>query len=145
MIVLSLLTLCGCSGNKPELGISNGQLKECPETPNCVSSQTVDAEHYIEPIYFSGTKNETKERLLEILKESKRVKIITQKSNYIHAEFTSALFRFVDDVEFYFPEEQAERTIIHVRSASRIGHSDLGANKKRIEIIRSKLTLDLAP
>ena len=58
------------------------------------------------------------------------------KPDYLYAEYSSALFGFVDDVEFYFPPETH---IIHVRSASRLGHSDLGVNRKRIEAIRARL------
>ena len=68
----------------------------------------------------------------------KRCKIKVVEDNYIRAEFTSKVFRFVDDVEFYFPDTKSKETIIHVRSASRVGHSDFGVNRKRIEQIRSK-------
>jgi uncharacterized protein (DUF1499 family) len=110
----------------------------CPKTPNCVNSQAADEEHYIKPIHFTGTQQEAKGRLLKILESEKRAKILTAHENYIRVEFTSTLFRFVDDVEFYFPKKQATETVIHIRSASRVGYSDLGANRKRIEKIRSK-------
>jgi len=128
----------GCSGSIPELGINNGQLNPCPKTPNCVNSQAQTEKHYIQPIHFTGTQQEAQARLLQILKSGKRTKIVTVQENYIRAEFTSAVFRFVDDVEFYFPAKQADATIINMRSASRVGYSDLGANRKRIEQIRSK-------
>ena len=131
--------LTGCSRAIPELGVNNGELMRCPKTPNCVSSQAADEKHYIQPIRFIGTQQEAKGLLLRILESDKRVKILTAQKNYIRVEFTSALFRFVDDVEFYFPERQADETIIHMRSASRVGYSDLGVNRKRIEQIRSKL------
>lgn len=138
IIMLSLILLTGCSGSKPELGINNGKLMPCPETPNCVSSQTGNEEHYIKPINFTGTQQEAKALLLNILESEKRTKILTARDNYIRVEFTSALFRFVDDVEFYFPENQVGGNVIHIRSASRIGYSDLGTNRKRVEKIRSK-------
>ena len=138
IMLLSLFALCGCSGNVPDLGVNNGKLNACPDSPNCVSSQAADEAHYIEPISFRGTQKEARKQLLEILKNEDRIKILVNRDDYIRAEFTSAFFRFVDDVEFYFPEQQMVNTIIDVRSASRIGHSDLGANKKRIEGIRSK-------
>ena len=122
----------------PNLGINNSRLTPCPKTPNCVNSQVDSEKHYIQPIHYAGTQQEAHDRLLQILESEKRTKILTAQDNYIRAEFTSALFRFVDDVEFYFPEEQADGTVIHVRSASRVGYSDLGANRKRIERIRSK-------
>lgn len=136
--LVSLILLTGCAGTMPDLGINNGELTPCPKTPNCVNSQAVGEKQYIQPIRYSGTQQEARARLLQILDSLKRTKILTAQENYIRAEFTSALFRFVDDVEFYFPEEQAGETVIHIRSASRIGYSDLGANRKRIERIRSK-------
>ncbi len=122
----------------PQLGINNGQLMPCPKTPNCVNSQVTDGKHFIQPIHFIGTQQEAQDRLLKILKAWKRTKITTVQGNYIRAEFTSKIFRFVDDVEFYFPATKTEKITIHIRSASRVGYSDLGANRKRIEQIRSK-------
>lgn len=121
-----------------KLGVNNNKLALCPETPNCVSSQTESKAHYIQPIEFMGTQEEAYNRITQIIESEKRTKVIVLEKNYIRSEFTSALFRFVDDVEFYFPEKQTGKTIIHVRSASRVGYSDFGANRKRIERIRSK-------
>lgn len=138
VVMISLIMLTGCSGLKPDLGINNGELMPCPKTPNCVNSLAADKEHYIEPIHFTGTQQEAQTLLLRILESEKRTKILTVQKNYIRVEFTSALFRFVDDVEFYFPEKQADETVIHVRSASRVGYFDFGANRKRVEQIRNK-------
>ena len=138
VVLINLILLTGCSGTMPKLGINNSGLAPCPETPNCVSSQAHDDKHYIEPINYSGTRQGAHDLLLRIIESKKRTEILTDQEDYIRVEFTSALFRFVDDVEFYFPEEPAEKMIIHVRSASRVGHSDLGANRKRIERIRSE-------
>lgn len=139
VILGSLMVLNGCSGKTPDLGVRNGELMPCPKTPNCVNSQAVDEKHAISPLRFAGSPAEAKIRLLQILESTKRVKIIEVQENYIRAAFTSALFRFVDDVEFYFPEQKGADTLIHVRSASRVGHSDLGVNRKRIEQVRSQL------
>jgi uncharacterized protein (DUF1499 family) len=122
----------------PNLGVNNNKLAPCPKTPNCVSSQAHDEEHYIDPVKYAGTQQQAHDRLLRIIESEKRTKILTNQKNYIRVEFTSALFRFVDDVEFYFPNEKPDEKIIHVRSASRVGSSDLGVNRKRIERIRSK-------
>jgi uncharacterized protein (DUF1499 family) len=122
----------------PNLGITNNELTPCPKTPNCVSSQAHDKKHYIKPISYAGTQQEAHDRLLRIIETEKRTKILADQENYIRVEFTSAVFRFVDDVEFYFPIEKTDERIIHVRSASRVGSSDLGVNRKRIERIRSK-------
>jgi uncharacterized protein (DUF1499 family) len=138
VVIVSIITLSGCSGTMPNLGVNNSQLAPCPKTPNCVSSQAHDEEHFIEPIHYTGSQQEAHNHLLQIIESEKRTKIQEDQGNYIRVEFTSALFRFIDDVEFYFPIEQAEETFIHVRSASRVGSSDLGVNRKRIERIRSK-------
>jgi len=138
VVLVMFVFLTGCSGTMPKLGINNSELAPCPKTPNCVSSQAHDKKHFIEPINFAGTQQEAHDRLLQIIESEKRTKIVTDQKDYIRVEFTSALFRFVDDVEFYFPTEKAGETVIHTRSASRVGSSDFGVNRKRIERIRSK-------
>lgn len=139
IVIISLLFLTGCSGEMSKLGINNGQLLECPQSPNCVNSQAKDNEHFIQPILFAGTSEEAQTHLLKILGEWKNSKITEIQHNYIRAEFVSKVFRFVDDVEFYFPETEEKEVVIHVRSASRVGHSDFGVNRKRIEEIRNHL------
>ncbi|MCF8088341.1 MAG: DUF1499 domain-containing protein [Desulfotignum sp.] len=136
--LITLILLPGCVGAVPDLGISNGALAPCPKTPNCVNSQAVGEKQYIQPIRYEGTREDARARLLQILGSQRRAKILTAQENYIRTEVTSALFRFVDDVEFYFPEEKSGEMVIHIRSASRFGYSDLGANRKRIERIRSE-------
>ena len=139
-IVLSILILlAGCTKVIPELGVENGQLAQCPTAPNCVSSQAKDKKHYIEPLLLTGTPSEVKNNILKILTDSQVSKIVVVENNYIRAEFTSKVFHFVDDVEFYFPDTKSEEIKIHVRSASRVGYSDFGVNRKRIEQIRSLL------
>ncbi|WDP89174.1 MAG: DUF1499 domain-containing protein [Desulfobacter sp.] len=138
VVMLSLIVLAGCSGTRPDLGISNGRLMPCPKTPNCVSSQAVDEKHHIEPIRFMGTQEKAQNRLLKILESEPRAKVVEIRDDYIRAEFTSALFGFTDDLEFYFPEKQRGEMLIHIRSASRLGYSDLGVNQERVEQIRNK-------
>jgi len=138
VILVGLLFLTGCLAPIPDLGINNGNLMPCPKTPNCVNSQAADESHYIQPILIKGTQQEAFGLLLRILESEKRTEILIVEKNYIRVEFTSALFRFIDDVEFFFPEKQTEGTLIHVRSASRVGYSDFGTNRKRIEQIRNK-------
>jgi len=105
----------------------------CPSTPNCVSSVDRDPKHFIEPLHFLGPAKEAQQRLLEVLHSLKRTRVVTFKENYIHAESVSAIMRFVDDLVFFFDDRQK---IIHVKSASRVGYSDLGVNRRRIEKIR---------
>ena len=142
IVLISLIMLAGCSGINPKLGLSNGHLMQCPDTPNCVNSQAKDKEYFIQPILFTGTQQEAQIRLLKVLDDWKRTKITVTQDNYIRAEFASMLFRFVDDAEFYFPETKTKEITIHIRSASRIGYSDFGVNRKRIEQIRSDLQVN---
>ena len=137
--VASALLLIGCAGTMPDLGTNNGKLIPCPKSPNCVNSQAVGEKHYIQPIGYTGTQQEARSRLLQILASEVQARILTDQENYIRVEFTSAFFKFVDDVEFYFPEKKTGKKVIHVRSASRVGYSDFGANRKRIERIQNKL------
>ena len=130
--LLSLgLLVAGCTGPRPmNLGVHDGKLAPCPASPNCVSSQSTDKDHAVEPIRFSGTPAEAMADLKKVLSGMPRARIVTATDAYLHAEFTSALFRFVDDVEFWF---DASAKTVHLRSASRVGYSDLGVNRKRIE------------
>ncbi len=114
------------------------ELEPCPNTPNCVSSQATDEDHFISPLQFAGSSETAKARLLRVLKSEKRVEITAVEENYVRVEFRSLFFRFVDDVEFLILEKQGDGSVIHVRSASRVGRSDFGVNRRRVERIRSK-------
>jgi uncharacterized protein (DUF1499 family) len=138
VLLFSFIFLAGCAGSVPKLGVTDGQLTPCPITPNCVNSQATAKLDFIEPLYFTGTQLEAKERLLKVLKDMPRTTITAEQDNYIRAECASAVFGFVDDVEFYFPAEESGTIVIQTRSASRLGLSDLGVNRRRIEEIRDK-------
>ena len=130
-----VVMMVGCEGNGDSpMGIS-GRLAACPESPNCVSSQSSDPRHAIAPLRYEGTGPTARERLLKALSGMKRARIVVAEERYIRAEFTSAFFRFVDDVEFLLDDKA--RTI-HVRSASRVGYFDFGVNRRRVEKIRSR-------
>ncbi len=136
--ILACMVILGmrCSGKSPSnIGVKDGKLASCPRTPNCVSSQSADREHFVEPLKYGGPLPEAVDRLLGVLGSMKRVRVVTRTERYIHAEFTSALFRFVDDAEFSFDDTAK---VIHVRSASRVGRSDMGVNRKRVEEIRRR-------
>ena len=116
------------------LGVHGGKLAACPSTPNCVSSQATDAEHSIAPLTYGTSLADAKARLKRVVGEMPRTRLISETDDYLHFEFTTRIMRFVDDVEFYF-DDAAKR--IHVRSASRVGRSDFGVNRKRVEQIRA--------
>jgi uncharacterized protein (DUF1499 family) len=115
------------------LGITQGHLSACPASPNCVVSQNADSKHAIDPIAYHVDRDTARETLLKVLTVVPRTEVIEQTDNYIHALSKSRIFKFVDDVEFYLPTDES---VIHLRSASRIGESDLGVNRRRMEQIR---------
>ncbi|MCG8368523.1 MAG: DUF1499 domain-containing protein [Pseudanabaenales cyanobacterium] len=125
------------AGERPtNLGVKQGQLAPCPTTPNCVASQETDAEHAIAPLNYDSEPAIAMSNLVAVIKGMPRSVIIEQTDDYLYAEFTSRLMGFVDDVEFYI---DPTNRVIQVRSSARLGESDLGVNRKRIESIRSGL------
>lgn len=121
------------SGTRPDnLGVKDGRLAPCKPTPNCVSSQAdpADQEHYIAPIVYSGTMQE----LRRAVESMTRATVIREEGNYLYAEYKSALLGYVDDVELWLDDKAR---VVHVRSASRLGRSDFGVNRKRIEELRT--------
>ena len=115
-----------------DLGLQNGLLRPCPDSPNCVCSEIHnkdDTQHYIAPLVAS----------LDTVKAVIRQQggeVVSENKDYIHAVFTTSIFRFVDDVELRFEPESG---VTHIRSASRMGRSDFGVNRKRVETIKEAL------
>ena len=138
--VIGCMIMISCAGQRPlNLGVNGGKLTECPSSPNCVSSQAADEDHQIAPLRYEGAKADALARLKAVVTSYGRTTIIEERDDYLRAEFKSAIMGFVDDVEFYFPDEH----VIHVRSASRLGYSDLGVNRKRVEKLRKLFEADL--
>jgi len=111
---------------------NHNTLAACPDSPNCVSTKSTDPDSAISPLPYVETRAKSRERLLLVLRSMKRCTIVTEKPAYLHAEFRSALFGFVDDVEFVFDDDERS---IHFRSASRTGYYDFGANRSRMKEI----------
>jgi uncharacterized protein (DUF1499 family) len=140
MLMAASIIFSGFSGAKPaNIGVTNGQLARCPNTPNCVSTQASDSMHSIKPIVYATTKEDAMKKLIKVINSMPRTKTVNLSDDYIHAEFTSAVFRFVDDVEFYI--DDTSKTI-QFRSASRLGKSDFGVNRKRMEEIKRRFAAD---
>ena len=126
-----------------DLGVSQGKLKGLSSTPNSVSSQ---AELYpdnpqrkyasIPPLALRGDGPATIAKLKSVVASTRGAKLITIAPDYLYAQYTTPLMKYVDDVEFWF---DPKANIIQVRSASRLGEGDLGANRKRIEAVRTAL------
>lgn len=120
------------SGERPSnLGVKDGKLAACPGTPNCVNSQSDDSQSKIEPLPAKSISE-----IKKVVEGMEGTTIIEETDNYLYAEFKSKLMGYVDDVEFYL---DSNANAVQVRSASRLGKSDLGVNRKRVEEIRSKL------
>ncbi len=115
------------------LGVRDGKLLKMPNSPNAVSSQTDIEDKKVEPLKFSGDLEETKAKIIDVINNYKGTKIIKNEKNYIHVVFTTGGMKFKDDVEFYFDENSK---IINFRSASRVGYSDMGLNRKRFNEIK---------
>ncbi|MCH8514576.1 MAG: DUF1499 domain-containing protein [Kiritimatiellae bacterium] len=135
VIAVVLLSLVGLSWTShraavPGLG-SDGRLTPCPDRPNCASSEDGD----LDPLSFTGSPEAARENNRQLIEQLGGT-IEREEGNYMAATFRSPLFRFVDDMEFRMvPEEN----LIHFRSASRVGHSDMGVNRKRVEAFRDRL------
>lgn len=133
LVRLAMLGQGSKSGQAP--GLVSGSLAPCPDKPNCVCSEFgEDAAHYITPLDYSGVSEQNAMgELLQII-EDLGGEVVVSNDEYIAATFSSSLFGFVDDVEFRLEPSQ-ER--IQIRSASRVGHSDLGVNRNRAEAMTS--------
>ncbi|MFN5899830.1 MAG: DUF1499 domain-containing protein [Planctomyces sp.] len=149
-IVIVGSVLAGCGGllvmslaapAPGNLGVRGGRLAACPGSPNCVSTQAENQEHWIEPLQTEAADDSAISLLAEIMREQPRTTIVEQTGDYLRVEFRSFLFRFCDDVEFYHDRRSG---LVHFRSASRVGHSDLGVNRRRMEQIREQFQRRLA-
>ncbi|MCB9072774.1 MAG: DUF1499 domain-containing protein [Bdellovibrionaceae bacterium] len=107
-------------------------LKECPNKPNCVSTTSTSRAHSLLPLHYKGSREATMQKIKSIVTSLPRTHIEKEEPNYLHVTFKSAIFGFVDDVEFYLDDNSH---LVHFRSASRVGYSDLGVNRSRMENI----------
>lgn len=112
------------------------QLPVCPSSPNCVSSQAQDADHVIAPFKITGNVEQAWAALKTALLSQSRTVITSEIGDTLHAEATSLVFRFVDDIDAIL---EADAKLIHIRSASRVGYGDFGVNRKRVEMLRLQL------
>jgi len=137
-IVVGGVLMAGCSKtNQVAASPDAFPLKDCPDRPNCVSSIAKNQARHVAPFAYACERRQAVEVLVQVLSEQPRTTIVEKREDYLHAEFRSRIFRFVDDVEFYFPVEQP---LVHVRSASRVGYSDMGVNRKRVERLRASFS-----
>lgn len=132
LMIVAFAVMSVTSRRPKTLGVREGRLAPCPDSPNCVST-LADREHQrMAAIPLTSDAAEAMQALKRVVSAMPRTQIVTAEDNYLHVEFTSRLFRFVDDVEFFLDRDQG---VIHFRSASRAGHSDFGVNRKRMQAI----------
>ena len=92
-------------------------------------------EHYVQPLRYTGNKDAAYQKLVTLIESHQGARIVAKEAYYLRVEFRSAILQFVDDVEFLFSVDQP---VTDVRSASRVGYYDFGANRRRIEYIRNQ-------
>jgi uncharacterized protein (DUF1499 family) len=137
LLLLRLVMLSLLSKPPATIGLRDGHLAPCPRTPNCVSSQEKRPSFSISPLVIDQQgRTRAVERARQVIASIPGGRVVTIDDGYLHAEFTSRLFRFVDDLELLYDDELPG---FHVRSASRVGRSDLGVNRRRVENLRRML------
>lgn len=120
-----------------DLGVNDGMLAKCPSSPNCVSTQADNPDQRMPVIPFDGKADDMLKKIKQSMQSAfPRAILVREVDHYLHFEFKSRIFRFVDDVEFFVDDTTS---VVHFRSASRVGHSDLGANRKRMRKISESL------
>lgn len=135
--VVGLYFLSLTSAQPTNLGVSNGVLAKCPDSPNCVSTQSGNPDQQMPSIPFDGDASEMLKKIKQLIQtEFPRATLVGEFDHYLHFEFKSLIFRFIDDVEFFVDDTSKE---VQFRSASRVGHSDLGVNRKRMSQISESL------
>ena len=125
------------TGTRPtNLGVTDGRLAACPSSPNAVSSDASDDGHRIDALRLAEDPGEAFAAARETVASWPRTTLVAESDGYLHAECQSRLMGYVDDLELHL---RADEGVIAVRSASRLGYSDLGANRSRVESLRSAL------
>jgi uncharacterized protein (DUF1499 family) len=125
-----LLVLSACAASPPP----EGGVEGCPSSPNCVSTAAPaeDAVHHIEPLTFDGDIAVAIARMRAIVEAMPRTALVESTPTRLRYTFTSRIWRFVDDVDLVFSPGR-----IDIRSASRVGYGDMGANRARVDALRA--------
>lgn len=131
-----LLLLAACAGRVPDdIGVRDGHLADCPDTPNCVSSMERRHERHVLPLPVQGNHDAAMDCLESLLASQERVEVLQRDAAYIHAAASSKVFGFVDDVEFLLDKQN---NVVHIRSAARMGYTDFGVNRGRVRRLRQE-------
>lgn len=139
LVLLAVLVLAvpACSswgGKAPAAGLVDNRLRPCPDSPNCVCSEFADKRAFIPPLDFQAGAGAAWQALRRAVVDAGGA-VRTERDDYLHAVFTTPVLRFADDVEFRLARVEG---VIHVRSASRVGYSDFGVNRRRVERLRAR-------
>lgn len=140
VLLVGFFSYVTISNKLPEgLGVTEGELLPCPPSPNCVSTQASpeeDSEHHVDPIVYTDDRMKTQLLIESYMLGKGNAHLVSSSLGYVHFEVKSPLIGYIDDVEFYLP---AADSVVHIRSASRIGYSDFGVNRERVRQIQSLL------
>jgi uncharacterized protein (DUF1499 family) len=133
----SVLLLASCSGTRPvRTPADYDPLPPCPDSPNCVSSDESRDSHHIDAFDLVVPPEQAWPVVAQVVGDMPRTEIVARTDRTLHAECTTAVFRWVDDLELSL---RPERSQIAVRSASRVGYGDMGVNRERVEELRAAL------
>jgi uncharacterized protein (DUF1499 family) len=119
---------------------TQGRLHPCLPSPNCVCCCHNDPTHYIAPLSY--TSDESLNQIQAFLSAHYTTQVIQRTPDYLHVVVTTPLMHYKDDLEFAVDRQ---KKTIRVRSASRIGYSDGGINRARIEALRTFLNTEPNP
>ena len=133
--VAFLVFRCWPSRTPTGLGVHDGHLAACPDKPNCVCSQEAAGDHRIEALPFTGDADAAFRQAVEAAKTLPGARLVEQQDGYARVECVTRVCGFVDDLELLL---EADQNVIHVRSASRVGYSDLGVNRARVDALRQR-------
>lgn len=137
LTVYLAVALIGCPGNQIVDDMKqNEPIHACPESPNCVSSESQDSRHAVNPMQLAGNSDTEWADVQALISRLPRVKMVTVTDLYVHATLRSRFFGFIDDLELKL---NPQTNIINIRSASRSGYYDLGVNRRRVESLRKQL------
>jgi uncharacterized protein (DUF1499 family) len=136
ILMTSVLFGCSSSPQVDMLGLHNGQLRPCPSSPNCASSQANDSKHQVLPLKLQMAPEQSWQQVKSIITALPRTRIVTATYEYLRAECRSAVFGFIDDLELHLRPKEGR---IEVRSLARLGYYDFGVNRKRVQELRKKL------
>ena len=136
MVFVLWAAVCFAGTQTDSSGQEESVLRPCPDSPNCVSTEARESSQRVSPFRLKSTSPEAWQSVRDLVSAMPRTVVVTATDTYLHAESRSRLWKFVDDLELSLSPADGW---IQVRSASRVGYSDLGVNRRRVEALREEL------